>query len=67
MIPCDPIAGYYCTDILEDGYQFATDSSLYFAPADGNLDSYRAFVGNLPHALVFSNSAVSLLVAAFPL
>jgi len=34
-------------DVLKDGYKY-TPSGLYYAPADGNIDSYREYIETLP-------------------
>jgi dynein heavy chain len=38
---------YCCVDALKDGYKFS-GSGLYFAPADGNIDTYRDYIETLP-------------------
>lgn len=38
---------YYATDVLEDGYIFS-QSGIYYAPTNGNIDSYRDYIDNLP-------------------
>ncbi len=38
---------YYCTENLEDGYTYS-ESGRYYAPAFGDLDSYRSYIDNLP-------------------
>lgn len=38
----------YCsTDSLRDGYKFS-GSGLYYAPADGNIDTYRDYIETFP-------------------
>lgn len=38
----------FCTlDALKDGYKFS-NSGLYFAPNDGNIDDYRNYIDTLP-------------------
>ena len=39
---------FYGTPILEDGYMFASDSDVYFAPPNGELDDYVKYVDGLP-------------------
>jgi len=38
---------YYCPENLEDGYYYS-DSQLYFAPPNGNIDVYRNYIDQLP-------------------
>lgn len=38
---------YYCIENLEDGYMYS-DSGKYYAPAFGDLDSYRNYIDGLP-------------------
>ena len=38
---------YYTLDILEDGYQFSA-SGIYYAPTNGNIESYRQYIDTLP-------------------
>ena len=44
------LRGYFCPGVLEEGYLFANDSTLYFAPPDGELQSYRDYVDALPYS-----------------
>lgn len=38
----------YCqVDCLKDGYKY-TPSGIYYAPNDGNIESYREYVETLP-------------------
>jgi len=43
------LRGYFCPGVLDEGYLFSTDSDLYFAPPDGDLQSYRDYVDGLPY------------------
>jgi len=48
---CQCILGaFFCPEILADGYQFANDSELYYAPSSTDLEGYRAYVEQLPYA-----------------
>ena len=38
---------YYSPDVLEDGYKFS-DSGDYYAPTHGDIDTYRAYIDDLP-------------------
>jgi dynein heavy chain len=38
---------YYCVENLEDGYMYS-DSGLYYAPAFGDLQSYKNYIEGLP-------------------
>jgi dynein heavy chain len=38
---------YYCPENLEDGYTYS-DSGSYYAPAFGNIQSYRDYIETLP-------------------
>lgn len=38
---------YYTKEILEDGYKFSP-SGIYYAPCDGDLNSFRNYIDNLP-------------------
>lgn len=38
---------YCCVEALKDGYKFS-GSGLYYAPADGNIDTYRDYIETLP-------------------
>jgi len=38
---------YYCLENLEDGYTYS-DSGNYYAPAFGNLQSYKDYIDSLP-------------------
>lgn len=38
---------YYCIENLEDGYMYS-DSGKYYAPAFGDLESYRTYIDSLP-------------------
>lgn len=38
---------YSNADILEDGYKFS-DSGIYFAPTNGNIDKYIEYIDQLP-------------------
>ena len=38
---------YYTADVLEDGYKFST-SGIYYAPTNGNIDSYKEYIDSLP-------------------
>jgi dynein heavy chain len=38
---------YYCPENLEDGYTYS-DSGSYYAPAFGNVQSYRDYIETLP-------------------
>lgn len=38
----------YCQpDVLKEGYKF-TDSGIYYAPAEGKIETYREYVDSLP-------------------
>lgn len=41
------LKNYYTTDILEDGYKFST-SGIYYAPTNGDIESYRTYIDELP-------------------
>jgi dynein heavy chain len=41
------ISDFYCPGIIEDGYKFST-SGLYYAPENGDLASYLAYIRQLP-------------------
>jgi len=43
------LRGYFCPDVLVEGYMFANDSPLYYAPPDGDIHSYREYVDELPY------------------
>jgi dynein heavy chain, axonemal len=38
---------YYTSEIFQDDYYFS-DSGIYFAPTDGNIDHYRDYIDKLP-------------------
>ena len=42
------LAKYYNHQILEEGFKF-TPSGIYFAPSDGDLNGYRAYIDSLPY------------------
>lgn len=39
---------YYCLENLEDGYYYSEKSDIYFAPAYGDLESYKTYIDTLP-------------------
>jgi dynein heavy chain len=41
------LSKYYNKDILEDSYKFSP-SGIYYAPPDGDLSSFRAYIDSLP-------------------
>jgi len=43
------LGAFFTTDILVDGYQFANDSNIYYAPSSTDLEGYRAYVDQLPY------------------
>ncbi|KAI0217392.1 Dynein heavy chain 7, axonemal [Lamellibrachia satsuma] len=50
---------FYCSNIMDDGYRF-DESGLYFAPLDGEYDSYIEYTKTLPinqHPNVFGMHA----------
>ena len=38
---------YSNADVLEDGYKFS-ESGIYYAPSNGQLEIYREYIENLP-------------------
>ena len=38
---------YYSPDVLEEGYRFS-DSGIYYAPAYGAIETYRAYIDEMP-------------------
>ncbi|RKO89719.1 dynein heavy chain and region D6 of dynein motor-domain-containing protein [Blyttiomyces helicus] len=42
------LARFYCPAILEDSYRLSP-SGIYFAPPDGDLTSFRAYIESLPY------------------
>jgi dynein heavy chain len=41
------LSKYYTPEILDDSYRFSP-SGIYFAPADGDLTSFRTYIDSLP-------------------
>ena len=41
------LSGFYTPEILEDGYKFSS-SGIYYAPPDGDKQSYLAYIKSLP-------------------
>ncbi len=41
------LSDFYTEKILKDDYKFSK-SGIYFAPVEGNLESYRQYIKDLP-------------------
>ncbi|KAK3261161.1 hypothetical protein CYMTET_29916, partial [Cymbomonas tetramitiformis] len=46
-ILCDDVGGPFNTKIMDDSYKFSP-SGKYYAPPDGDYDSYMEFIKNMP-------------------
>ncbi|KAL0481410.1 hypothetical protein AKO1_012707 [Acrasis kona] len=42
------LSDFYNEDILEDGHKFSSASPLYYAPSDGDHNSYLTYIDQLP-------------------